>query len=336
MKKILFMLFLLILLTGCGKKNQVDLLGAGATFPQPLYEKMFKEFNNETNIRISYHGIGSGGGIFRLKNRKADFGATDIIVNEKDFSEDIVHIPICLGAVAITYNLPANPQINFTPEILTAIFTEEITNWNDKKLTALNPDIILPNQRILVANRSDESGTTNIFNDYLCKVSNKWKSYKKNPLKKMFELSASNNSTMAILIKETFGAIGYMSLSYARSNNIPYGKIMNLSGNFIAPELKSVSNAATRDTPEDTRIYLTNTKAEKGYPISSFSWLILYKDLGFMEKEKAEKLINLVNWMLHDGQKYSPSLHYAQLPLETVRKAEVLLKSVTWNNKKIN
>jgi phosphate transport system substrate-binding protein len=128
----------------------------------------------------------------------------------------------------------------------------------------------------------------------------------------------------------------YVSLSYAQSNKIPCGKIMNLSGNFIAPELKSVSNAATSDIPEDTKIYLTNTKVENAYPISSFSWLILYKDLGFMEKVKAEKLINLVNWMLHDGQKYSPSLHYAQLPLETVQKAEVLLKSITWNNEKIN
>jgi phosphate transport system substrate-binding protein len=169
-KKIITILFILFMLTSCTNRKKVELMGAGATFPQPLYEKMFKEFNNETDIRISYHGIGSGGGIFRLKNKKVDFGATDIIVNEKDFSEEIIHIPICLGAVAITYNLPANPQINFTPEVLTAIFTEEITNWNDKKLTALNPDIVLPNQRILVVNRSDESGTSNIFNDYLCKL----------------------------------------------------------------------------------------------------------------------------------------------------------------------
>ncbi len=335
MKKIFSALFLLILLAGCSKKSQVDLLGAGATFPQPLYEKMFAEFKMETGIKTGYHGIGSGGGIFRLKNKQTDFGATDIIVNNKDFSEDIVHIPICMGAVAITYNLPANPQINFTPEVLTAIFTEDITNWNDKKLTDLNPDIVLPNQRILVVNRSDESGTTNIFNDYLCKVSNKWKGYKKSPLKKMFELSASNNSAMAILIKETFGSIGYMSLSYAQSNKIPCGKIMNLAGNFIAPELQSVSSAAECEIPDDTKIYITDTKAENGYPISSFSWLILYKDLGFMEKEKAEKLVKLVNWMLHDGQRYSSSLHYAELPEKTVQKAEALLKSITWNNEKI-
>lgn len=335
MRKILFVLFLLVLLVGCGKKNQVELLGAGATFPQPLYEKMFAEYEKESGIKVGYHSIGSGGGIFRLKNKLADFGATDIILEKNEFTEEIIYIPICLGAVAITYNLPANPQINFTPEVLTAIFTEDITNWNNKKLTALNPDIVLPNQRILVVNRSDESGTSNIFNDYLCKVSDKWKDYKKNPLKKMFELSASNNSAMAILIKETFGSIGYMSLSYAQSNKIPCGNIMNLSGNFIAPELKSVSNAATSNIPEDTKIYLTNTKIENAYPISSFSWLILYKDLGFMEREKAEKLINLVNWMLHDGQRYSSSLHYAQLPPETVQKAEALLESITYNNKKI-
>ena len=336
MKKILFALLLLILLAGCGKKNQVDLLGAGATFPQPLYEKMFEEFENETEIKISYHGIGSGGGIFRLKNKQADFGATDIILEENEFNKEIIYIPICIGAVAITYNLPTNPQINFTPELLVSIFSGKITNWNDERLTSLNPNIVLPNQRILVINRSDESGTSTIFNDYLCKVNEKWKEYKENPLKKIFKLSASGNSEMAQLIKETFGSIGYMSLSYAQSNKIPCGKIMNLSGNFIAPELKSVSSAAECEIPDDTTIYLTNTKAENGYPISSFSWLILYKDLGFMEKEKAEKLINLVNWMLHDGQKYSPSLHYAQLPPETVQKAEVLLKSVTWNNEKIN
>lgn len=335
MKKKLFALVLLILLAGCSKKNQVDLLGAGATFPQPLYEKMFKEFENETDIRISYHGIGSGGGIFRLKNKQADFGATDIILEKNEFTKEIIYIPICIGAVAITYNLPTNPQINYTPEVLAAIFSREITNWNNKKLTDLNPDVVLPNQRILVINRSDESGTSKIFDDYLCKISKKWADRKENPLKKIFELSASSNSEMALLIKDTFGAIGYISLSYAQSNKIPCGKIMNLSGNFIAPELKSLSNAAISDIPEDTRIYLTNTKAENAYPISSFSWLILYKDLGFMEREKAEKLINLVNWMLRNGQRYSSSLHYAQLPPETVLKAEVLLKSITWNNEKI-
>jgi phosphate transport system substrate-binding protein len=334
MKKILFALLLFILLAGCGKKNQVDLLGAGATFPQPLYEKMFKEFNNETDIRISYHGIGSGGGIFRLKNRKTDFGATDIIVNEKNFPEEIVHIPICLGAVAITYNLPANPQINFTPEVLVSIFSGKITNWNNERLTSLNPNIILPNQRILVVNRSDESGTSTIFHDYLCKVNKKWKEYKENPLKKIFKLSASSNSEMALLIKDTFGAIGYMSLSYAQSNKIPCGKIMNLSGNFIAPELQSVSKAAECEISDNTTIYLTNTKAANGYPISSFSWLILYKDLRYMEKEKAEKLVKMVNWMLHNGQEYAPSLHYAALPEEAVQKAEVLLESIIYNEKK--
>ncbi len=336
MKKILFALLLLILLAGCNKKNQVYLLGAGATFPQPLYEKMFKEFYNETEIKISYHGIGSGGGIFRLKDKQADFGATDIIVEDKVFSEKIVHIPICLGAVAITYNLPSDIPINFSPEVLAAIFSRKITNWNHKKLTDLNPNVVLPNQRILVINRSDESGTSKIFNDYLCKISTKWADRKENPLKKIFELSAPSNFEMALSIRETFGAIGYMSYSYARSNKISCGKIMNQAGNFIAPELKSVSCAAECEIPNDTMIYLTNTLAENGYSISSFSWLILYKDLGYMEKEKAEKLIKMVNWMLHDGQEYSPSLHYAQLPPETVQKAEVLLKSVTWNNEKIN
>ncbi len=334
MRKLLFVLFLLVLLGGCGKKNQIELLGAGATFPQPFYEKMFVEYEKESGIKVGYHSIGSGGGIFRLKNKLADFGATDIIVNNGDFTDKIVHIPICLGAVAITYNLPTNPQINFTPEVLAAIFSREITNWNNKKITDLNPDIVLPNQRILVINRSDESGTTNIFNNYLCKVSDKWKEHKENPLKKIFELSASSNSEMAELIKETFGAIGYASLSYVQKNNMPCGKIMNLSGNFIAPELKSVSNATTSDIPDDTEIYITNTKAENGYPISSFSWLIVYKNLGYLKKEKAKKLIKLVDWMIHEGQKFSSSLYYAPLSLETVQKAEVLLKSVTWNNEK--
>ena len=336
MRKLLFILFLLFILAGCNKKKPVELLGAGATFPQPLYEKMFQEFEIETGIKTGYFSIGSGGGIYRLKNKNVDFGATDIIVNNGDLTNKIVYIPICLGAVAITYNLPTDMHINFSSEVLAAIFSREITNWNDEKLTDLNPDVIFPNQRILVINRSDESGTSYIFHDYMCKVSKKWKERKENPLRKIFKLSASSNSEMAQLIKETFGAIGYVGLSYARSNKMPCGKIMNLSGNFISPELKSVSNAATSDIPDNTKIYITNTKAENGYPISSFSWLILYKDLGYLKREKAKKLIKLVDWMLHDGQEFSSLLYYAPLPRETVQKVEVLLKSVTWNQEKIN
>lgn len=330
MKRIIFMLFLLILLLGCAKKSQVDLLGAGATFPQPLYEKMFTEYGKESGIKVGYHSIGSGVGIFRLKNKLADFGATDIIWDSQNQDDQIVYIPTCIGAVAIAYNLPANPVLNFTPDVLTDIFMGKIINWNDEKIKSLNPDVVLPNQRILVINRSDESGTSQIFNDYLTKVSNKWREKKKNSLKEFFALSANKNEEMCALISDTFGSIGFIGLSYAINHNMSYAKIRNSSGNFILPTVESVNLAAETEIPDNTKIYLTNTDAKFGYPISSFTWIIIHRDLSYLNEVKAKNIISLLEWMITDGQLYAAPLNYAPLPTQTILKTQKILNSITY------
>ncbi len=334
MQRFLLIILISLIVLGCVPKEDI-IHGAGATFPLPLYKKMFNEYKKLTAMKITYEGIGSGAGIMKFKDRNTDFCATDMIIDDEQLKNDIVYIPTCIGAVAIVYNLPAKPVLNLTPEILVNIFMGIISRWNDVRIKEMNPNIILPNQRILIINRSDVSGTSQIFNNYLSKVSDKWSSRKKNPLKKFFAFSVTNNEEMAEFISDMSGSIGFLSLSYAAENNMSFAKIQNSSGNFILPSLKSVSAAAEMEIPDDTIIYLTDTKASHGYPISSFTWLIFYKDLGYLKKEKAKKLIKLVDWMIHDGQKFSSSLDYAPLSQETVQKSDVLLKSVTWNNEKI-
>ena len=326
--KLSIFILLLFFILGCSNKKQKPIIIAGATFPKPLYEKMFEEYHKETGIKVNYHSIGSGGGIFKLLNNEVDLGATDILVSEKeekDYQMEIVHIPICLGAVVITYNLPANPELNFTPEVLSDIFLGKLKNWNHPKIKELNPEIILPNERIMLVRRSDKSGTSNIFSDFLTKNSDEWKEKveKNNLLVFVLGFGAKSNQDVIEIISETSGAIGYVSMNYALTNNLPVAKIRNSSGNFIKPTVKSVSLSSEMELPEDAEIYLTDTKAENGYPISSFTWIISHHDLGFLkDKKKAQDLIDLLGWMTHEGQKYAESLYYSLLSEKAIIIAE--------------
>ncbi|MCF7793690.1 MAG: phosphate ABC transporter substrate-binding protein PstS [Candidatus Cloacimonetes bacterium] len=327
MKKILFIIVTVILIViGCSNFEK-DLSGAGATFPEPLYKKMFLEYEKATGQKIGYQGIGSGSGIFRLKEKSVDFAATDIIMEKAD-SENILYIPTSLGAVAVVYNLPAKPMLNLTSELLVKIFMGKITHWNDDEITTLNPDVVLPNQRILIINRADESGTSKIFNDYLCKVSTEWKNRKENPLKKFFAFSTRSNEEMASFIADMSGSIGFLSLSYAIENRMSFAKIQNSSGNFVLPSMVSVSVAAETEIPEDTKIYITNTNAEFGYPISSFTWIIVHRNPEYLDQEKIGKLKKLLNWMVSEGQAFAPALNYAPMPPETVFKAQKIIEMI--------
>lgn len=320
--------------------NKNEILGAGATFPYPFYSKVFDVYNKEKGVKVNYQSIGSGGGIKQLQNKTVDFGASDAPMSDEELSKSpapIVHIPSCLGAVIITYNLPGSPSLKFTPEVLANIFLGKITKWNDPAIAAVNPGVKFPNLAISVIHRSDGSGTTYIFSDYLSKVNTDWntKPGKGKSLDWPVGLGAKGNEGVSGLVKQTPGSIGYVELVYALQNKMPAASLQNKAGNFIEATLQSTTAAAAIDLPSDMRVSLTNTDAANGYPICSFTYLLLYKNQNYGNKTEAsaKAAIDLINYVIHDGQKYAESLGYAPLPDPAVNKAEEILKSVTYNGK---
>ncbi len=352
MRKIQLLLVAIIsisLITSCGNsdkkqnnKNEVKALtGAGATFPQPFYNTIFKAYSKSNDLLVTYGGIGSGGGIRSLKDQIVDFGATDAFLSDKNMTEmpgDILHIPSCLGAVVAAYNLPGKPELKFTPELMASIFMGEITKWNDSKIAEVNPDVQLPDLAITVVYRSDGSGTTFIFSDYMSKVSSKWKNKigTGKALQWPSGIAAKGNPGVAGTISSTTGAIGYVGSEYAFAQDIPVASIQNQAGRFIKPTVNSVSAAAAGDIPNDTRVTLTNTSAEQGYPISSFTWLILYKEQAYKgrSKEQAAQTKRLLTWILgQDAQSKTVTVHYAPLPEKAVQKAHRILDLMTYEGK---
>jgi phosphate transport system substrate-binding protein len=315
-----------------------ELLGAGATFPFPLYSKMFDTYYQTNKVKINYQAIGSGGGIQQLISKTVDFGGTDAFMNARELKKaeaPILHIPTCLGAVVVNYNLPDKPKLKFTPDVIADIFLGKITKWSDPRIAAINAGVRIPDMGIVVVHRSDGSGTTAIFSDYLSKVSKEWE-FKVGADKSLnwpVGLGAKGNPGVAGLVNQTPGAIGYVELIYTIQNNMPAGIIKNKAGNFIEPSLQSVSVAANVDLPDDTRVSLTNTDAAQGYPISGFTWLVFYKEQNYAErsKEKAEELLKLLWWMIHDGQQFAEPLHYSPLSKSAVQKAEAILRSVLYS-----
>ena len=316
-----------------------ELLGAGATFPYPLYSKMFDAYHKEKGVQVNYQAIGSGGGIRQLINKTVDFGGTDAFMEDVDLKEvpPIIHIPVCLGAVSVTYNLPTDPQLKLSPDILADIFLGKLTAWNDPRLQAINPDVKLPDTNIVVVHRSDGSGTTSIFTDYLSKISSDW--LKNVGMGKSVNwptgLGAKGNPGVAGLVKQLPGSIGYVELIYALQNSMPVGSVQNKKGAFIKPSLESTSLAANVDIPDDTRISLTDTDGEGGYPIAGFTWIIAFKEQNYEGRpmEKGKEVVKLLWWMTHEGQKYVAPLDYAPLPKAAVEKSEVLIKSITYDGK---
>ncbi len=336
MKKALIVLTVLFVFA-LSSIAMADLLGAGATFPYPLYSKMFKVYYSDFGVKINYQAIGSGGGIRQIKAKTVDFGASDAYLSDeamKEFSAPVIHIPTCAGAVTLAYNLPGNPALKLTPELISDIFLGKIKKWNDPRIAKVNPDVKLPNMKIIVGHRSDGSGTTFIFSDYLSKVSREWKEKvgRGKSLKWPVGLGGKGNPGVAGIIKQTPGAIGYIELAYAIQNKIPTAAIQNKSGNFIKPSIESVSLAADTELPDDMRVSLTNTDAKRGYPISGFTWIIVYKNLkdGNLTKEKAEQLVKLLWWMTHTAQKLAKPLDYAPLSEKARQKTEKIIKSINY------
>jgi len=337
------------LMTACGDSNKKQnkkgtataLTGAGATFPQPFYNTIFKTYTKSKGLLVTYGGIGSGGGIRSLKDKIVDFGATDAFLSDKKLAEmpgDVLHIPTCLGAVVAAYNLPGKPELKFTPELMEGVFMGKITKWNDSRIAKINPDVKLPDLAITVVYRSDGSGTTFIFSDYMSKVSPEWKEKigAGKSLKWPVGLAAKGNPGVAGTIGSTEGAIGYIGSEYAFAQGIPIASIQNQSGNFIKPSVESVSAAAAGKIPNDTRVTLTNTTAVDGYPISSFTWLILYKEQAYngRSKDQAMQTKLLLKWVIgQEAQMKTSKVNYAPLPEKAVVKANKILDLITYNGR---
>lgn len=348
---IVFLTILTTLLVSCnnsGNKGQagnkkLTITAAGATFPMPFYNLAFKKYGEISGIEFNYGGIGSGGGIRSLADKVVDFGATDAFLSDKELAEfqsPVVHIPTCMGAVVIAYNLPGVEGLRLTPELLEGIFMGTITKWNDNALKAVNPGINLPDLGITVVYRSDGSGTTFIFSDYMTKVSKAWADNigTGKSLNWPAGIGAKGNPGVAGTISQSAGTIGYIGSEYAFAQKIQYAQVRNSSGNFINPDIKTVSAAARTQIPEDTRVMVTNSSDPEAYPISGFTWIILYKEQAYngRTKEQAQATVKFLDWLTgQDGQGIAESVNYASLPSEVSQRAKNVLKSVTYEGKPI-
>ncbi|MCM8764203.1 MAG: phosphate ABC transporter substrate-binding protein PstS [Candidatus Omnitrophica bacterium] len=318
-----------------------ELTGAGATFPYPLYSKMFDVYQKEQGVKVNYSAIGSGGGIRQLMARTVDFGGSDAYLTDEQMKQmgEVLHIPICMGAVVLAYNLSGVNELNLAPEIISEIFLGKIKKWNDPKIQKMNPRVKLPDMNIVSVHRSDGSGTTFIFTDYMNKISQEWKNKVGSGTAVNWPcgLGGKGNPGVAGLIKQIPASIGYVELIYALSNRIPFANVQNKSGNFIKPSLESTSASANTKLPDDMRVSITDTDAKDGYPISGFTWILVYKEQTYGNKpfEKAKALVNLLWWMIHQGQKYTEELHYAPLSKEAVKKAENIIRAITYDGKNL-
>jgi phosphate transport system substrate-binding protein len=318
--------------------QQVTLTGAGSTFAYPLYSKWASEFHQtHPNVQINYQSIGSGGGIRQISTGTVDFGGTDGPMTDTQLADarnhlgtDIVHFPTALGADVPTYNIPGvSGELNFTPDALAGIFLGKITRWNDPEIQKANPSVKLPGNDIVVVHRSDGSGTTYVWVDYLAKISPDWKSKVGvgTSVSWPVGLGGKGNEGVSGLVKQTANSIGYVELVYAIQNHLPYGKVKNSSGTFIKADLAGVTAAAAgaaKNMPDDFRVSITNAPGKTAYPISSFTWMLIPKAIN--DKAKGAVLKQFLEWSLTEGQNSCESLTYAKLPKEVVMKEQAAIK----------
>ena len=321
-----------------GRTGAVDLTGAGATFPYPLYSKWFADYASQKGVKINYQSIGSGGGIRQLSEQTVDFGASDAPMTDAELAKAkggaVLHVPTVIGAVALIYNLPGLKEpLRLDGGTLADIYLGTIRKWNDSRLAALNPGVTLPNTDILVVHRSDGSGTSFIFTDYLATVSAKWQQGpgKGKEVQWPTGLGAKGNEGVAGQVKQTPGAIGYAELAYARQNALPVASVRNANGEFVTPTIESATAAAAgaaASLPANTdyRISIVNAKGAGAYPITSFTWILLYRNQP--DAAKGQKLIDFLTWALTDGEKQAGSLDYAPLPAAMAQQLVERLKTI--------
>jgi phosphate transport system substrate-binding protein len=319
------------------------LLGAGSTFVYPLFSKIFAEYGKTHDVKVNYQSIGSGGGILQLTNKTVDFGGSDAPLNAeqaKKIGAPVLHIPMASGAVVITYNIPGfNGALKLTGKDLADIYLGKITNWNSPEIAAANKGVKLPDVPIVVVHRSDGSGTSFIFTDYLTKVNEEWakKVGKASAVNWPAGLGGKGNEGVAGLVKQTPGAIGYNELAYAIQNKMPYASVQNKAGKFITPTLATTTASSNVELPPNAEVSLTNTDNPKGYPITSFTWALIYKDQKYSDRSaaRAKMLLQLMWYNIHEGQKNCEPLNYAPLSKSALKVAEKLLKSATYGGKAI-
>lgn len=320
----------------------IELQGAGGTFPHPYYQAAFEAFSRQRPVVVQYQALGSGEGIRLLLERKIDFGATDAFMTLREMQgapAPILHVPTCLGAVVLTYYLPNDPKLRLAPEVISDLFLGKIKRWNDSRIAKLNPDIRLPDLPVQIVYRTDSSGTTFIFSEYLSKTSPAWKEQLGigKLLKWPVGTGGQGNPGVASLIKQRPGSIGYVELIYALGNELTVATVRNRAGRFIEPTVETVTLAAQGPMPDDTNASLTDSETPGGYPISSFTWLAFYReqDYGNRPRERGEALASLLWWITHEGQSHARPLHYAPIPDEAVRKTEAILRSMTYRGQPI-
>ena len=321
-----------------GSREAQELSGAGATFPLPFYNVVFENFSQVNGDVVAYGGIGSGGGVRNLRDKIVDFAGSDAFLSDKEMAEmaPVVHIPTCMGAVVLAYNLDGVKELKLSGEIIADIFAGNIKMWNDERLAALNPDVTLPAEAIIPVFRSDGSGTTFVFTDYLTKVSPMWK--EKFGAGKSVNFpsgqAAKGNPGVAGVVKQTKNSIGYVGSEYAFAQKIAYAKIQNQCGEIVEPTAASISAAASGDIPADTRCSITNSAAAGAYPISTFTWMIIYKEQNYSDrsKEQAVATLDLLQYILSDeAQNITSEVHYAPLPVKAKELSLDNLKTVTFD-----
>jgi phosphate transport system substrate-binding protein len=335
-------ILLCLVLTGIawnGGSAQLKMTGAGATFPYILYSKWFDVYHEKRGVEFNYQSIGSGGGIEQVIEGTVDFGASDVPMTDNQLKQvkdkqgiDILHIPTVMGAVVVTYNIQSvGTGLRLTPDALVGIFLGEITNWNDPKIVSSNQGKTLPDEAIIVAHRSDGSGTTNIFTDYLSKVSTSWqqKVGKGPSVNWPIGLGGKGNEGVSGLVKQSEGSIGYVELAYAVKNNLAYAALQNKAGKFVDATFDAVSAAAARSVktmPPDLRVSITNADGDRSYPISGFTWLLTYHVMKDKNKERA--MVDFLKWAMADGQSFAKDLYYVPLPKEVITLCEKKIEMI--------
>ncbi len=324
-----------------GRGDTVKIQGAGSSFVNPLMQKWVSEYGNiNPNIRIDYQSIGSGGGVKQTRDRTIQFGATDVAIKDEDMKSadgEIVHIPVILGAVVLTYNLAGvEKPLRFSPDVIADIFLGKINRWDDERIRAENPEANLPSADLTVVHRSDGSGTSAVFTSYLSKVSSEWKEKVGEGTSPSFPvgLGGKGNEGVTGQIKQTPNTIGYVELAYAVKNKLPVAEIKNRAGQYIVPNFETVTNAAAEslaDTPEDLRVSITDAAGANAYPIASYVYVVIYKELP--DERNGKALVDFLLWGINDGQSFAQPLYYSPLPQEMVKRATAKINSITHNGK---
>ena len=334
MKKTLLTL-LIASVAASGASAQMLINGAGATFPYPIYSKWFNEYVKvDPSVRFNYQSIGSGGGQKQILSETVDFGASDGPMSDENLAKApraLWHFPTVAGADVITYNLPNDPKLKLDGATIAGIFLGKITKWNDAAIAGQNPDVKLPDLDIVVVHRSDGSGTTYIFTDFLSKVSPAWKDAvgKGTSVSWPTGIGGKGNEGVSGQVKQVSGAIGYIELAYAKQNHLAYADVKNSSGVYVTPSIESVTEAlATASIPDDFRFSMVNPPGEKAYPIAGTTWLLVYADQ--KDHAKGEKLVQFLKWAYSDGEKLAPALDYAPLPESLIKRALEKVQSIKY------